>query len=78
MDGAASHRAWNQKFNLNFPLLADSGGAMTRRWDVLGGSDPRRVTFVLDGAGRIAAVFDPVKVDGHTEQVLEALGRVGG
>jgi peroxiredoxin len=51
---------------------------MSRRWDVLGGSDPRRVTFVLDAAGRIAAIFDPVKVDGHTEQVLEALARIGG
>lgn len=73
MDAADSHRAFAQKFNLNFPLLADTTGEMAKRWGASGGSVPRRVTFVLDREGRIAKVFDPVKVDGHTDEVLAAL-----
>jgi peroxiredoxin Q/BCP len=73
VDTAASHTAFAQKFNLNFPLLADVGGALSKRWGVLGGAVPRRVTFVLDREGRIAKVFEPVKVEGHTDEVLAAL-----
>jgi peroxiredoxin Q/BCP len=74
-DRADSHKAFAQKFNLPFPLLADTDGAMSRRWGALGGANARRVTFVIDGEGRITKVFDPViNVFGHTEDVLAALG----
>ena len=32
----------------------------------------RRTTFLIDGDGRIARVWENVKVDGHAEAVLEA------
>ena len=32
-----------------------------------------RTTFLIDGSGRIARVWPKVKVDGHAEEVLEAL-----
>lgn len=74
MDAPESHRAFSQKFNLAFPLLADSTGEMTKRWGVSGlRGNPRRVTFVLDREGRIARVFEPVSVEGHTEEVLKAV-----
>lgn len=73
-DAADSHRAFAQKFNLNFPLLADTTGELSKRWGVRGAMGvPRRVTFVLDREGRIARVFEGVKVDGHTAEVLAAL-----
>jgi peroxiredoxin Q/BCP len=72
-DDAASHTAFARKFNLGFPLLADPTGDLARRWGVHGGSVARRVTFVIDREGRIAKVFDPVKVDGHADEVLAAL-----
>ncbi|MDP2317063.1 MAG: peroxiredoxin [Pseudomonadota bacterium] len=73
-DAAASHRAFAQKFNLNFPLLADTTGELAKRWGASGVLGmPRRVTFVIDREGRIAKVFDPVKVEGHTDEVLAAL-----
>lgn len=71
-DGADSHRAFASKFNLPFPLLADTDGAMSRRFGVLDGNS-RRATFVIDREGRIAAIFDPVNVSGHTEAVASAL-----
>ncbi|MFZ5479874.1 MAG: peroxiredoxin [Myxococcota bacterium] len=74
-DDARSHQAFAQKFNLPFPLLADVGGEMARRWGALGGSNARRVTFVLDADGRVTHVFDPVlDVFGHAGDVRRALG----
>jgi peroxiredoxin Q/BCP len=32
-----------------------------------------RTTFVIDEQGRIAKVFPKVKVDGHADEVLEAV-----
>ena len=32
-----------------------------------------RTTVVIDEQGRIAKIFNNVKVDGHTDKVLEAL-----
>ena len=32
-----------------------------------------RTTFVIDENGRVARVFPKVKVDGHADEVLEAV-----
>jgi peroxiredoxin Q/BCP len=32
-----------------------------------------RTTFIIDEQGKIAHVFEKVKVEGHTEEVLSAL-----
>lgn len=77
-DAASSHAAFAQKFNLPFPLLADVGGAMSARWGARGSSNARRVTFLLDGEGRVQEVWDPVSVDGHADAVLAALEKVAG
>jgi len=72
-DRPESHTAFAQKFNLGFPLLSDVEGAVARRWGVQDGEVARRVTFVLDREGRIANVFEPVKVDGHVWEVKAAV-----
>lgn len=72
-DDAASHRAFIEKFTLPFPLLIDTDGAARRRWGARGLRGTRRVTFLLDSAGTIARVWDPVQVDGHVADVLAAL-----
>ena len=76
MDHADSHRAFAQKFNLGFPLLSDTDGAISRRWGVLGWRGaPRRVTFLLGADRRISHVFDLVKVEGHAEEIRQALAK---
>jgi peroxiredoxin Q/BCP len=77
-DAAGSHRAFAQKFNLPFPLLADPSGDLVRRWGVRSAVGvARRVTFVLDAEGRISTVIDPVQVDRHVDDVKDALQRLG-
>lgn len=72
-DGGASHGAFKQKYNLNFPLIVDTTGELSRRWGVEDGGVARRVTFLVDGGGTIRRVWDPVSVDGHVSEVAAAL-----
>jgi peroxiredoxin Q/BCP len=58
----------------NFPLLSDDGGRLI---DELGIKNDRgmakRTTYVVDKQGKIRQIFNDVKVDGHTDEVLAAV-----
>ena len=80
----ASHRKFTEKYQLNFPLLADTDGAVGRAYGTLGGSGlmsklksaagmADRITFVIDEKGRIAHVIDKPQVGRHAEEVLALL-----
>ena len=82
--GEESHRKFTQKYDLNFPLLADTDGKVGRAYGTLGGSGvmsklksavgaAERITFVIDEKGRIAHVIDKPKVATHAEEVLALL-----
>lgn len=72
---------FRDKYKLNFPLLSDTSHQMLEAYGVwqeksMYGRKSMgivRTTFVIDGSGRITHVFPKVKVQGHVEQVLEAL-----
>ncbi len=74
MDDEVSHQAFTDKFSLPFPLLADVEGALTSAYDVSGGGYSKRVTFVIDGAGKISKVYDSIKTDTHAADILADLG----
>lgn len=74
MDDVASHQKFTEKFNLPFPLLADTNGAIAKAYGVDGGGYAKRVTFVIDGSGSIAKVYDSVKTDTHASDILADLG----
>jgi peroxiredoxin Q/BCP len=79
--GAASKKAFREKFELPFTLLADEEHAVAdaygawvekenygkKYWGVA------RSTFLIAPDGRIARVWPKVKAEGHAEQVLAAL-----
>jgi len=81
-DGTQSHRKFADKFTLPFPLLSDEGHALGEKFGAWGEKNMYgrksmgiiRSTFLINPEGRIAKVWPKVKVDGHVEQVLEALG----
>lgn len=78
MDDEASHQAFTQKFSLPFPLLADIDGAITKAYDVEGEMSgmryAKRVTYVIDGSGKISQVYDTVKADTHATDILAEIG----
>jgi thioredoxin-dependent peroxiredoxin len=80
-DDVASHGKFRDKYSLNFPLLADDGHQVAERYgawrekNMYGKTSMgiQRSTFVIDGEGQVRKVWKKVNVDGHDEQVLEAL-----
>jgi peroxiredoxin Q/BCP len=56
VDDEASHQKFTEKYSLPFPLLADTDGAITKAYDVEGGGYAKRVTYVIDGQGKIIHV----------------------
>jgi peroxiredoxin Q/BCP len=79
-----SHRKFTKKFNLNFPLLADTDGAVGRAYGTLGGGGlvsrlksaagmADRVTFIIDENGKIAHVIAKPDVANHAEEVMRLL-----
>ena len=80
-DPVADVKAFAEKFNLNFPLLADEDHSVIEKFGVwqeksmygnkyMGAA---RTTFVIAPDGRIEHVFEKVKPAGHDREVLEYL-----
>ncbi len=72
-DDAASHQQFTAKYALPFPLLADQGGQLRKKYAVpraAFGLLPGRVTYVLDREGRVRYVFN--SLSGATDHVLNA------
>lgn len=81
LDGPESHRKFIMKYGLPFSLLCDQDAVVSKAYGVYKEKSMygkkfwgvERSTFVIDAKGVIKAAFRKVKVDGHTEEVLEAL-----
>ncbi|ALF53000.1 alkyl hydroperoxide reductase [Nostoc piscinale CENA21] len=73
-DDEVSHQAFTQKFNLNFPLLADTDKSLIQAYDVDGGGYAKRVTYVINPNGTIVHVDANVNTSNHASDILAALG----
>lgn len=74
MDDQASHQKFKEKYGLPFTLLVDSDGAITKAYDVDGGGYAKRVTYIIDGEGKITHVDANVNTSTHAADVLATLG----
>ncbi|HYX18305.1 MAG TPA: peroxiredoxin [Nostoc sp.] len=73
-DDEVSHQAFTQKYDLNFPLLADTDKSLITAFDVDGGGYAKRVTYVIDPNGKITHVDTSVNTTTHASDVLATLG----
>ena len=73
-DDEISHQQFTQKYNLSFPLLADTEKTMIKAYDVDGGGYAKRVTYVIDGNGKIIDVDASVNTSSQAKDVLAKLG----
>ena len=72
-DDEHSHQLFTQKYELPFPLLSDTNGQLRKQYAVpraVLGLIPGRVTYVLDGEGRVRYVFN--SLNEATSHVLNA------
>ena len=82
VDPASSHQKFISKYQLPFPLLADTDHEIVEAYGVwveksMYGKKymgAERSTFVIDPAGRIAAIFRKVKPEEHVDLLKNALG----
>jgi peroxiredoxin Q/BCP len=80
-DSVESHKKFKNKFELNFPLLADPEKKMIENYGVWKEKSMygkkymgiERTTFIIDKEGKISHIFPKVKVTDHYDEVLEAL-----
>ena len=77
VDTAESHKEFCAKEGLNFKLLSDADAKVSEQYGSVmeynGAKLSARNTFIIDPQGKVAKVFEKVKVGGHSEEVLAAL-----
>lgn len=80
-DSVESHRKFKAKFNLPFPLLADEGHRVAEAYGAWGEKKRAgqtymgilRTTFLIGSDGVLLKIFENVKPDGHSQEILGAL-----
>ena len=80
-DTPSAQLKFKQQHDLPYTLLADVDKKAANQFGVIKEKNMygkkvigiARTTFVIDGAGKIARVFENVKPDGHAEEVLDAV-----
>jgi len=75
LDDLASHRTFAKAHDLNFPLLADTDGALCKKFGVkTRGGFAQRVTFLIDRYGVVARVWPQVTPGPkHAAEVVAAV-----
>ena len=81
VDSVDSHQKFKKKFDLNFPLLADTDKSLVEAYgtwkekSMYGKKSMgiERTTFIIDEQGKISHIFPKVKVEEHYDEVVEAL-----
>jgi peroxiredoxin Q/BCP len=80
-DTPAAQKKFKEKYDLPYPLLADSDKKLCNAFGVIKEKNMygkkvkgiARTTFLIGPDGKIAKVFQNVKPDGHAEEVLAAV-----
>lgn len=83
VDSVDSHKKFKKKYELNFPLLADSDKKIVEAYGTWKKKSMygktymgiERTTFIIDEQGRIARIFTKVKVNEHYDAVLGAFDK---
>ena len=84
VDSTRSHEKFIEKYKLPFPLLSDPEKKIVNAYGVwveksMYGKKymgTERSTFVIDGTGRMAAIFRKVKPEEHVGLVLDAIKKL--
>jgi len=80
-DSIAKHDKFRDKYGLGVTLLSDEQGHVCEDYGIWAEKSMygktymgiERATFLIDGTGRILREWRKVKVDGHVQEVLEAV-----
>jgi peroxiredoxin Q/BCP len=84
-DDVNSHQKFANKYQLPFPLLADTGTTVSQLYDVYGEKNflgkkymgVNRSTFLIDKDGIVRKIWHKVKPEDHANEVLETVDSLG-
>lgn len=84
-DNVKSHEKFKANYDLNFELASDETGEVCEKYGVWAEKSMygrkymgiERTTFLIDENGKIAGVWNKVKVPGHVAEVLAAINGTG-
>jgi peroxiredoxin Q/BCP len=80
VDSVDSHKKFCAQEGLNFKLLADSEGKVSKAYDTLTNlvvvKFASRHTFLIDPSGKVAKIYTSVNPARHSEEVLAALDQL--
>ena len=80
LDSVESHKRFAEKNNLQFSLLSDQGGRVSKAYDSLNNfisfKSSKRNTFIIDPEGKIAKIYLSVKPSTHSQMVLNDLNQL--
>ena len=79
-DDVKSHKKFEQKFDLPFPLVSDEDKKIVDKYNLWGEKKfmgrtymgTTRTTFLIDEEGKIVKIIDKPDSKNHTEEVLDA------
>lgn len=77
-DSPESHQKFISKYNLNFPLVADTDGKIADAYGVrMPGKDmAKRVSFLIGRDGKVAHVTNTMNADTHLTEMKEAVEKL--
>ena len=83
-DSVESHKKFSDKFQLPFPLLADTQQQVVQAYGVWGEKQfmgktymgISRTSFLIDPKGIVAKIYPKVKPEEHTEEILQDLAQL--
>ncbi|MFM9021696.1 MAG: thioredoxin-dependent thiol peroxidase [Sediminibacterium sp.] len=84
VDDVKSHKKFETKFKLPFPLVADTDKTIVNKYNLWGEKKfmgrtymgTSRTTFLIDEAGKIVKIISKPDTANHTEEVLAAWAEV--
>ena len=75
-DSAQDNAAFKKKFDFPFDLLCDVSREMSLAYgaaDSVDAENPKRISYLIDGNGKISKAYQTVKPAEHPEEVLKDL-----
>ncbi len=83
-DSLKSHDVFRKLFKLPFPLLSDENKEVIKKYGVWAEKSLygkkymgiERTTVVIDKDGKVRKIFPKVKVNGHSDEVLQVLNEL--
>lgn len=76
-DSTEENAAFKEKFDFPYDLLCDVSREMSVAYgaaDSLDAPKPKRISYLIDGNGRISKAYETVKPADHPDEVLADLG----